>query len=153
MMKNILLAGVWFLASSFVLSDNLFDEKTIKQTIQYFLENRLRAFEKLDDAKLSELFAQDAVVSESGEVKRNLGTYIGELKQRYSKLQFSNYRLVSLKINPPYVYTTETYDYEFTERGGRHAKQGMGVVSIIFEKAEGRWQITDYHASHREVLP
>jgi hypothetical protein len=138
--------------SSFV-SINETDESYVKQVMINHLETKIKALETFNEEQFASMFAKDVLFIESGEVKKDVHAYISDLKLVYSKVRFNHHSVVNMKISLPNVFTTESYEYEFTERMTGRTRQGIGVVSCVFEKQDNRWQITQYHVSHRQMLP
>ncbi|MBN8718636.1 MAG: nuclear transport factor 2 family protein [Sediminibacterium magnilacihabitans] len=108
------------------------------------------ALEKLDITGTENLFADDAVIYESGENEGPYTSYMqehlrSELKQ-YKSLKFTDYK-VEVIIAGNYAFTTETYNYVIVVAKDNTEAKYKGVTTAILKRAKGEWKISVSHNS------
>jgi len=110
--------------------------------------------EALSVEGLEDLFMKDSEVFESGGVEGSFDHYLGhhlapELKV-FESFQFSDHK-VTAKIDLPYAFTTETYNYTIVLASDGRTISQKGVGTSILKKVDGNWKILKTHTSARAM--
>lgn len=111
------------------------------------------ALEKLDVSGTENLFADDAVIYESGTSEGSYTRYMQEhlrteLKE-YKSLKFTDYK-VEIIIAGNYAFATETYNCIIVVAKDNTEVKYKGVTTSILRRAKGEWKISVSHNSSRK---
>ena len=105
------------------------------------------AFDARDGARLAALFTDTAeVYLYDGRVvkSRNLARELAGVWDGWSNLQ-SRWKLREMKLVRPYGWAKYTEDFSFEAGGRRHSMSYL--VTMTFERRQGRWLISHLHLS------
>lgn len=107
-----------------------------------------------------ELFAENSEVFEQGKVEGTYNDYIenhlGPELGHFKSFSFNNYK-INARVNLPYAYTTETYDYTIVLKKDpvghteERTIESKGVATSILIKEKGEWKIVHTHSSFKKL--
>ena len=101
---------------------------------------------------LSDLFAEESAVFESGGSEGTFGHYLEHhLKpelEEFKSFKFSDYEII-ITVDLPYAFTTETYNYTIVLAEDGRIFEQKGVATSILKKIDGHWKIIKTHSSSR----
>lgn len=128
--------------------DTKADEASVKEVMLAYKSG----IEALSADGLTDLFMKDSEVFESGGVEGSFDHYLEhhlapEL-QAFESFQFSDYS-ISTKIELPFAFSTETYDYTIVLASDGRTIVQRGVATSILRKVQGKWRILKTHTSAR----
>ncbi|PZX51574.1 SnoaL-like protein [Algoriphagus ratkowskyi] len=124
------------------------DEAKVKEVLMAYKAG----VEALSTTGLNDLFIKDSEVFESGGVEGSFAHYQDhhlspELKA-FKSFSFSDYK-VTVQIDLPYAFTTETYDYTIALASNERTIVQKGVATSILKKVDAEWKILKTHTSAR----
>ncbi|OGX86476.1 hypothetical protein BEN47_13135 [Hymenobacter lapidarius] len=134
------------------------DETAVRAVLKQYQQ----AVEKLDTTGTDRLFAPKSQVFESGSAEGSYRHYanhhLGPELKEFSSFTYDNYK-VSVQVDGPYAFATETYGYTIGLKPDPKAKakaapapvERKGVATSVLRKnAAGQWQIVSSHNSARK---
>ena len=128
--------------------------------VKTVLRQYQQAVEKRDTTGTDRLFTPNSQVFESGSAEGNYRHYAAyhlapELIE-FASFAYDNYK-VSVQVDGPYAFATETYNYTIGLKPGPKAKtpaapvKRKGVATLVLRKnTVGQWQIMSSHNSARK---
>ncbi len=110
------------------------------------------AVERLDITGIDRLFADDAVVVESGKVEGNFLAYrdhhLGPELKEFKSFTFGNYR-ADIRLEGPIAVATETYTYRIVLKSDEVIER-LGVATSVLKWDGQSWRIISTHSSSRK---
>lgn len=159
--KHFLLFAIIILLVGCNSSPKIKTEKTTDLTheidsVKSVMKNYINAIESLSvNKKTASLFSEDSEIYESGGFEGSFTNYAAhhltpELNN-FDSFIFSDYN-ITVKIDLPYAFTTETYIYTISFKNKKKEVQIIhkkGVATSILKKINGAWKIIKTHSSSR----
>ena len=125
------------------------DEETVKEVMWSYNQG----IEALSTDGLSDLFAEDSQVFESGgsegTFQHYLEHHLGPELKEFKSFKFSDYD-IEVTLDPPYAFITETYNYAIILTKDERFIEQNGVATSILKKIDGQWKIIKTHTSARK---
>jgi uncharacterized protein (TIGR02246 family) len=132
------------------------DETAVRAVLKQYQQ----AVEKLDTTGTDRLFAPQSQVFESGSAEGSYRHYarhhLGPELKEFRSFTYDNYK-VSVQVDGPYAFATETYGYTIGLKPDPKAKTAPAPVkrrgvatSVLRKNAAGQWQIVSSHNSARK---
>ena len=125
------------------------NEEQVKTVLKLFQQ----ANEKLDTTGTAKFFSDDSKIYESGGSE---GTYrhyeeyhITPELSEFKSFTFSNYK-IDVKIDLPFAFATEEYNYTIVLKEGDKTILRKGVCTSVLKKENDKWLITVSHNSSRK---
>jgi len=146
---------VFFLSSCTQSNDStnvIVDTKADVTMVKEVLKAYKSGIEALSVDGLSGLFMKNSEVYESGGVEGSFDHYLDhhlapELKA-FESFQFNDHK-ITVRIDLPYAFTTETYNYTIVVASDSQTISQKGVATSILKKQDSKWKILKTHTSAR----
>jgi len=124
------------------------DEEKVKEVMWSYNQG----IEALSTDGLSDLFAEDSQVFESGgsegTFEHYLEHHLGPELKAFKSFKFSDYD-IGVILDLPYAFTTETYNYAIMLVKDDRFVEQKGVATSILKKTDDQWTIIKTHTSAR----
>ncbi len=153
-MKKIVLLGLLagFSTIAFAQADPDREEARVREVLNNNIDRRMANGAALSTGELYQQFDPGAQVIETGEIKPNIMVYTEDCTKMFDKITFSNHQIRSVRIQEPFAFTTESYDYEFIYKVDGKPIKGRGAVSCVLQKMDNKWKVIQFHSSHRRFV-
>ena len=153
-MKKVILLGLLVGFGTVAMAQPEIDkeEARVREVLNNNIDRRMANGAALAAQDLYQQFDPGAQVIETGEIKPNIIAYTDDCSKLFDKIIFSNHQIRSVRVQEPYAFTTESYDYEFINKADGKPIKGRGAVSCALQKIDNKWKVIQFHSSHRRFV-